>query len=148
MQAATTTAVSSVCPKCGTMGKLGRRSCCGRDGSWFKNCGSAKFDHTWYEGIQACKASLEQSQLDLSQPGLNPAEQKRNHSSNYVGIIKSKVVITAALSKFMSANVPTRIPDAKSIITPARTRVNALIRSSTHLSADTPRSKTASAHHL
>ena len=127
------------------MGKLGRRSCCGRDGSWFKKCGSANFDHTWYEGIQACKASLEQSQLGLGQPGLNPADQKRNHSSNGVGIIKSKKVITAALLKFMSANAPTRIPQAKSIVTPAYTRVNALIRSSTHLSADTPRSTTGSA---
>ena len=33
-------------------------SCCGRGGSWFKNCGragNAKLHHTWYEGIQACK---------------------------------------------------------------------------------------------
>ena len=53
-----TTTVSSVCSKCSTIAKSGKSSCCGRGGSWFRNCGSAgnvKLDHTWYEGIQACK---------------------------------------------------------------------------------------------
>ena len=50
--------VSLVCPKCGTTKKSGKLSCCARDGAWFKNCGDAgdkKFDHTWVEGIEACK---------------------------------------------------------------------------------------------
>ena len=45
------------CVKCGTS-KVGTRSCCARDGTWFKKCGDAgdtTFDHTWAEGIQACK---------------------------------------------------------------------------------------------
>merc|ERR1712032_1428143 len=50
---------TSVCPKCGIIAKSGKSSCCGRGGSWFKNCGGAgntKLRHTWYQGIQACKA--------------------------------------------------------------------------------------------
>ena len=49
---------SSVCTKCGTTKKSGKRSCCARGGAWFKNCGDAgevKFDHTWAEGVQVCK---------------------------------------------------------------------------------------------
>merc|ERR1712032_998978 len=54
----TTTTISSVCHKCSIIAKSGKVSCCGRSGSWFRTCGSAgnaKLDHTWYEGIQACK---------------------------------------------------------------------------------------------
>ena len=50
--------MSSTCPECGIIGKFGEASCCGRGGSWFGNCGSAgnaNLDHTWYEGIRACK---------------------------------------------------------------------------------------------
>ena len=31
-------------------------SCCAPGGSWYGNCGSAKVQHMWHEGIQACKA--------------------------------------------------------------------------------------------
>merc|ERR1712224_375303 len=64
----TASIISSACILCGTIGKSGRRSCCGRGGSWFRNCGSAgnaKVDHTWYEGIQACKTQA-QSQAAIS----------------------------------------------------------------------------------
>ena len=52
--------VGDLCPKCGAIKKSGERerSCCARGGAWFKNCGDVgdtKFDHTWAEGIQACK---------------------------------------------------------------------------------------------
>ena len=49
------------CPKCGRTSKSGKRSCCARSGAWFKKCGNfgdAKFDHTWAEGIYACKSQL------------------------------------------------------------------------------------------
>ena len=55
------TMVGSRCPRCGTINKSGKRSCCARGGAWFRNCGDAgntKFDHTWVEGIQACKSTL------------------------------------------------------------------------------------------
>ena len=50
---------SSGCARCGTRKKSGQRSCCARGGAWFKKCGDlgdSKFDHTWYEGIWACKS--------------------------------------------------------------------------------------------
>ena len=61
--APTTTTASAVsrgkgCPKCGSITQSGKRSCCARGGSWFKNCGDAgdsNAGHTWVEGIQACK---------------------------------------------------------------------------------------------
>ena len=48
------------CPKCGSIKKSSKLSCCAHGGAWFKNCGDAgdrQFDHTWGEGIQACKGS-------------------------------------------------------------------------------------------
>ena len=52
---------SKRCPKCAINKKSGRVSCCARGGAWFKNCGDAgdaNFDHTWVEGIQACKSTF------------------------------------------------------------------------------------------
>ena len=48
---------SDGCAKCAS-NKVGKYSCCARGGAWFKNCGDAgdtHFNHTWVEGIQACK---------------------------------------------------------------------------------------------
>ena len=63
-EAVTTTSVSAVrgkrCPKCGVK-KSGTLSCCARGGAWFNNCGdeeSVNADHTWTDGIQACKGSV------------------------------------------------------------------------------------------
>ena len=60
--AATTTAHTDrhVCRKCGITNKSGKLSCCARGGAWFKKCGDAgdsNFDHTWLEGVLACKSS-------------------------------------------------------------------------------------------
>ena len=61
----TTAAITTVltarpitCPRCGAKNDSGRSSCCGRGGAWFKNCGppgDQDVDHTWLEGLQACK---------------------------------------------------------------------------------------------
>ena len=58
--ATTSASVSSVqeCPKCGTINKSGKRSCCARGGAWFKKCGDvgdSSFEHTWDGGFKACK---------------------------------------------------------------------------------------------
>ena len=48
---------NSGCVKCAT-NKVGKYSCCARGGAWFKNCGDVgdtEFDHSWTEGIKACK---------------------------------------------------------------------------------------------
>merc|ERR1719305_693079 len=58
---------SSACRKCGQFKNFGTVSCCALGGAWFNNCGDPgdpgdpKFDHTWYEGIQACKDSASSS---------------------------------------------------------------------------------------
>merc|ERR1719183_96298 len=73
----TTTITVSVCPRCGTIAKSGKPSCCGRGGSWFKNCGgrgNTKHPHTWYGGIQACKARSQSKRVIGQQ--LNAAQQK------------------------------------------------------------------------
>ena len=52
---------SGTCPKCGTVKKSGKRSCCAPGGAWVNKCGNdgdSKFDHTWIEGIVACKSKL------------------------------------------------------------------------------------------
>ena len=47
-----------MCPNCGTFKRSGRVSCCAPGGAWYKNCGDAgsrKSDHSWFEGVEACK---------------------------------------------------------------------------------------------
>ena len=87
-----TTTMSSVCHKCGIIAKSGKISCCGRSGSWFGNCGSvsnSNLDHTWYEGIQACK-TLSQSKSAIGQKS-HAAKQRT--SSNGPGMSNLKAVI-------------------------------------------------------
>ena len=54
-------ASTSVCSNCGTIKKLGVRSCCAIGGDWHNNCGhnggpgEPEYDHTWSEGIEACE---------------------------------------------------------------------------------------------
>ena len=61
--AAVTTSASTppiTCPKCGAT-NLGKLSCCFRGATWFKKCGDVgdpNFEHTWFDGIQACKGKL------------------------------------------------------------------------------------------
>ena len=49
---------TALCAKCGTM-RDGKRSCCASDGAWVNTCGNSgdgNFEHTWGEGIEACRA--------------------------------------------------------------------------------------------
>ena len=62
--------MNSVCSKCGIIKRSGKASCCGHGGSWFENCGSvdsATLDHTWKDGIQACKSQQSQAVLGHQQ---------------------------------------------------------------------------------
>merc|ERR1719174_1788140 len=57
--AAVTTPAPVACSKCAT-NNAGKRSCCALGGSWFRKCGDpgdSNFDHTWVEGMEACKAA-------------------------------------------------------------------------------------------
>ena len=59
--ASAASSIDNMCPKCGIVKKSGKLSCCARGGAWFKNCGNdgdREFDHTWVEGIEACKSRL------------------------------------------------------------------------------------------
>ena len=108
------TTISFVCPRCGTVGKSGKNSCCGRGGSWFRNCGSegnTRLHHTWYEGIQVCKAQTQQSKTVI-------AQQKSIHSSHGAGKANYKAVIaTATTFKFTSSNTSVPVSGTTPIIT-------------------------------
>merc|ERR1711937_803226 len=89
--------IRSLCSKCGTIERSGKVSCCGRGGSWYRNCGSAsnaKVDHTWCDGIQACK-ERRQSRRAIGQH-LKDAQQKGIDSSHGTRKANSKADITAA----------------------------------------------------
>ena len=89
--AAKQTAIVSVCPKCGIIGRSGKSSCCGRGGSWFGNCGSAdntKVEHRWYEGLEACKTRTQLKAVNSK--GSKAAAQL--NSSGGVGTQNLKVV--------------------------------------------------------
>ena len=88
------------CPKCGIIEKSGKISCCGRGGSWFRNCGSAgntKLHHTWYEGIQACKTRPQQSKTVIArQQGINsPHADDMTNYNEVVGVFALTAVNTS-----------------------------------------------------
>ena len=134
----TTTNTVSVCPRCVTIAKSGKNSCCGRGGSWFKTCGGTgtkKNHHTWYEGIKVCKVRS-QSKTAVGQQ-LNAAQQE--------GIDYSQVATTSAFTPVnLSTEGTTSIvtPDNVPIITSARTlmtntQTDTLMTSPTHSSDST-----------
>ena len=52
------TRIPPACPKCAAIKKSGKLSCCAPGGAWFGNCGTSgnsNTDHTWVEGVKACK---------------------------------------------------------------------------------------------
>ena len=56
-----------VCPQCAVKKKSGKLSCCSSGGAWFNKCADevdSNFDHTWNEGVQACK-HVASSQIKL-----------------------------------------------------------------------------------
>ena len=102
--AAARKAIGSACFECGTIGKSGKTSCCGHGGTWFRNCGSvgsAKLDHTWVEGIQACKAR------SRSKRGIDQQRNSVYHNSidysNGTDLVISEA-LAAAVQKFAFAD--------------------------------------------
>merc|ERR1712224_652194 len=122
-KAITAETISSACPKCGTTEKSGKASCCGRGGSWYRNCGSAgnaKLDHTWHEGIKVCKARA-QSKRAIGQQ-LNSAQRKMTISSHDSVIANSKAIVMVVnklgfTSMTTSAHTPTTDSSPKMFIT-------------------------------
>ena len=73
---------SNKCPKCGINPNSGKPSCCVRGGAWFENCGDAgdsNSDHTWAEGLRACKGVTEKAQTQVLLPRFTIANQTRNN---------------------------------------------------------------------
>lgn len=131
-----TATITPVCPKCTPIKKSGIKSCCGRGGSWFQNCGTTdniKLEHTWYDGIQACKARG-QSKATMGLQ-LKAAQQNIHGSSNNVDtVIYSKAGTTAANT---FSNTSTPIPEITPIITSAKGSITLpSMRTSTNFMAD------------
>ena len=124
------TAISSECPRCGTIAKSGQMSCCGRGGSWFKSCGGAgntKLHHTWYEGIQACKSRSSQSNTVIAQHAQQQKDAESSRGTKYkspIAVTKTSaftlVKTSAPISHTTSIVTPTYTPDNVSITTSAR----------------------------
>ena len=138
----TTTLPVSVCPRCGTIAKSGKMSCCGRGGSWFKSCGGTSNSnpgHTRYEGIQACKARPQSKPVNFHQ--LQVAQQQGIYSSHGAGgMTNYNSVIEATSNKtfaFTPVNTSAPISDTTSIITATHTSENVLITTSSYTSATT-----------
>ena len=76
---------SSECFKCGTTKRTGKLSCCAHGGAWFKNCGDAgdtAFDHTWAEGIQACKSYVSAVSVEPPLQAVLHHAGNNNHPTN------------------------------------------------------------------
>ena len=119
----TTTITVSVCLRCGTIGKSGEMSCCGRGGSWFKSCGGSvhtKLQHTWYEGIQACKARSQSKTIIGHQ--LNGAQRKDIDPSQGSDMVNDKTVLAVTkMFELTSVNISTLTSDTTSIVTSSYT---------------------------
>ena len=121
--AVTTWRISSACPECGTVRKSGKASCCGRGGSWFRNCGSAgdaNFGHTWQEGIWACKTRRSQAVTGRRR---YHSQVKNNASSHIASVdIHSKAIILVThMSVSEPANTSTQMQGVTPIMVPAYT---------------------------
>ena len=123
--------------------KSGKLSCCGSDGFWFGNCGSAgdkKHDHSWHEGLQACKAQS-QSNLVIGQQ-LNSIHQHTNAFSNGAVDANSRAVITgvtpnASLSAVALGQAPSLTPTQITANTSASNGVTLTNSSVLHIPAAT-----------
>jgi len=93
----TTITTSPICSECGTMRKSGVKTCCAKGGSWFGKCGSAddaNVGHTWYEGVQVCKAR--QSRVAVGQQLRASRPRSNTHSNGIDKGVDSKAIVVAA----------------------------------------------------
>ena len=142
----TRTHTSSECLKCGSSQTFGKLSCCARGGSWFEHCGNAGNglrSHTWYEGIEVCKARHFQTAVD---PELHASQAETDASSVDVNTsMNSKTVIVSAyVATSAPANTSALMSDAAPI--PASTTTS--INTSARMPIDTPVPSTALSHQL
>jgi len=108
---AATTTVASACLTCGLIKKTGKLSCCARGGSWFGDCAAtanADVQHTWYEGVQACKGRQRNKVVRKQR---NDVQENNNNSSSGAGnVTNSKTVILVESPAISAANPPLTVP--------------------------------------
>ena len=121
-----TTTSRLACSKCGTIGKSGKASCCGRGGSWFRKCGSTgnrEFPHTWSEGILACKIRAQWKAVRSRRPNgaqhLNSSYDIRIGNSKVSHITFTKYItgVMHSIAATNSTNHSITAPDNGPIIT-------------------------------
>ena len=105
---------SNACSECGVTNKFGKRSCCARGGAWFKNCGDTgdtNFEHTWTEGVQACKGIAPSISID------SPVQVFRQHVKGDGYPLNTTRLRNVTQSRTISSGYMYRdIPDASSSI--------------------------------
>ena len=115
--ASTSALGSKECPKCGTVKKFGKASCCARGGAWFQKCGDAadtNFDHTWVEGIQACNG-LATSLLDEA--------PVRDHLERNITLPKNTIVLRNAAQQHVSISPISSADGEDCVVSLAKTAV-------------------------
>ena len=136
------TTISYSCLTCGTINKSGKLSCCARGGSWFGNCGATgntNHQHTWYEGIQACKARQHRTAVMGQQE--NAVQQNTNDSTNDAGKIENFPTVISVANMYASTSAETPISGT----TLFTLRAKAAIKMPTNRTMDTPVSNTVPA---
>ena len=107
---------SPACSQCGTIGSPSKLSCCGRGGTWFKDCGTtgdASYGHTWSEGIQACAAPKAAIGMPLHAA---PAAAVANSTVRAAGVPgANSTTITTAMPTHAGSSTPTNTSSAAPI---------------------------------
>ena len=146
--AATARKISFACPKCGITKRSGKISCCGRGGSWFGNCGSVGYEtsgHTWYEGLQACKARRPSHtdivlNVDQQRRDKFPDSDKKEALEAVTTVAKRLIVSSASLATLARVRTPANTSKAHATTntTITFTLSNASIAASSIMAVDTP----------
>ena len=121
-----------ICPECGIIDKSGKRSCCGRGGSWFGNCGSfrnASRTYTWYDGIRVCKARQFQAELGLQRRSSQPRSDASSDDES-MGVDFNVVIAAARVFASSPGNTSTPMPVPRPVPLPAKTSIHSPARMS------------------
>ena len=119
--------ISLFCPKCGIIKKSGKRSCCGRGGSWFGNCGAAgkvKLSHKWSDGLEACITRSRSKKVVSNGQQPHAAPKESNHSYKHTDWAKSQVVITRKTFTSELVSTSDQRLATESVLTPTTMRIS------------------------
>ena len=128
------------------MKKSGKPSCCADGGSWFGKCGATgntKLQHTWHEGIHACK----ERQSKTAVIGVRQSAVQRNSRSSpdSANATNSREATAAAqLMTPTSANSPFLVTTSSNTVFPNSSSRRSLV-TQTHSAVDASVSITVSA---